>query len=350
MTELNITQQPLAITATGMVTGVGLDTKSTCAAVRASIDNFQETRFIDAGGEWIQACEVPLEQPWSGTRKLAKMLAQALIECAQQGKVDLEQVPLIICLAEKERPGRVENLSNRVFFETQEELGIRFHKDSKVVEHGRVGGLVAMRQAREMIYKEKAEHIIVAGVDSLITGPALRVYEEQDRVLTSQNSDGFIPGEAAAAVLVTAPKASDEKQLICMGLGFGVEKSTIDSEEPLRADGLTTAIKESLNDANCNESILDFKITDTSGEQYYFKEASLAFSRVDRTKRTEFDFWHPSDCVGEVGAAMGMVMVIVLKSACEKSYSKGNHVLAHLGSDDGKRSSMVLFWQMVGRK
>lgn len=62
--------QPLAIQATGMVTGVGLDTASSCAA----IDNFQETRFMDAGGEWIQGCEVPLEQPWRGIRKLESRL------------------------------------------------------------------------------------------------------------------------------------------------------------------------------------------------------------------------------------------------------------------------------------
>ena len=101
-------------------------------------------------------------------------------------------------------------------------------------------------------------------------------------------------------------------------------------------------------DAQHGESILDFKITDISGEQYYFKEASLAFSRIDRTKRKEFDIWHPADCVGDVGAALGLVMIAVLKSACEKAYTKGNHILAHLGNDDGKRSSMIFFWKMTG--
>ena len=76
----------------------------------------------------------------------------------------------------------------------------------------------------------------------------------------------------------------------------------------------------------------------------------MAFSRIDRTKRTEFDIWHPADCVGEVGAVLGVVMVAVLKSACEKTYSKGNHILAHLGNDDGKRSSMIFFWQMTGHQ
>jgi 3-oxoacyl-[acyl-carrier-protein] synthase-1 len=86
-------------------------------------------------------------------------------------------------------------------------------------------------------------------------------------------------------------------------------------------------------------------MTDLSGEQFYFKEASLAFSRLDRTKRTEFDIWHPADCVGEVGSTLGLVMIAVLKMACEKEYSKGDNILAHVANDDGKRASMIFTWR-----
>ena len=54
----------LVLSSFGLVTGVGLDAPSTCAAIRCAIDAFDETRFMDAGGEWIMGCEVPLEQ-WS---------------------------------------------------------------------------------------------------------------------------------------------------------------------------------------------------------------------------------------------------------------------------------------------
>ena len=91
---------------------------------------------------------------------------------------------------------------------------------------------------------------------------------------------------------------------------------------------------------------LDFRITDLSGEQYYFKEASLALSRTLRKRKEEFDIWHPADCIGEVGSALSAIMLTVIKFACEKEYSKGNNILAHLGNDDGKRSSMILLWHM----
>jgi len=340
---------PLAITGMGMVTGVGLNAPASCAAIRCAIDNFQETRFMDNGGEWIMGCEVPLEQPWRGKTKLIKMAVAAIKECMKGNQqIKPEATPMLLCLSEHERKGRVIDDDNQFFWDLQDELGLEFHEKSRVIAKGHVAVAVALQHARRLIQELKVKHVLIVATDSLLVGPTLAHHEEYERLLTSNNSNGFIPGEAGAALVVEPVYAKQEPQLICVGLGFGIEEAHVYSEEPLRGDGLTGAIKESLSDAGHGESILDFKMTDISGEQYYFKEASLAFSRIDRTKRTEFDIWHPADCVGEVGSVLGVVMIAVLKFANEKAYSKGNHILAHLGNDDGKRSSMIFFWQIVG--
>ena len=73
--------KPVAILASGMVTGVGLNAASSCAAIRCAIDNFSETRFMDQGGEWIIGSQVPLEQPWRGLPKLVHMVVPAIKEC-----------------------------------------------------------------------------------------------------------------------------------------------------------------------------------------------------------------------------------------------------------------------------
>jgi len=337
---------PLAITGTGMVTGVGLSAPASCAAIRCAIDNFQETRFMDSGGEWIMGSEVALEQPWRGRTKLIKMAAFAIYEVLQ-GNADIapEKTPLLLCLAEQSRSGRVFDDDNQLFLDLQAELGLEFHEKSRVIAGGHVSVAIAFKHARELIHKLGVRHVIVAATDSLLVGATLAHYEEKERLLTSNNSNGFIPGEAGAALVVESAVGRSGGFLCCEGLGFGIEKAHVDSEEPLKAEGLTAAIKESLRDAGKDESILDFKITDISGGQYQFKEASLAFSRIDRTHRKEFDIWHPADCIGEVGAAIGVINAVVLKAACEKKYSRGNAILAHSGNDDGKRSSMIYLWQ-----
>ena len=340
---------PIAITATGMVTGVGLNAPASCAAIRCALDNFQETRFMDSGGEWIMGCEVPLEQPWRGKTKLLKMAAAAINECLANNKqIVPKDTPLLLCLSEHERKGRVIDDDNQFFLDLQTELGVQFHEKSRVIARGHVAVAVALQHARQYLQELDFKQVLIAATDSLLVAPTLAHYEENERLLTSQNSNGFIPGEAGAALLVEAVHAKPEPQLICHGLGFGVEKAHVDSEEPLRADGLTAAIKESLGDAECEMGDLDFRITDISGHQYYFKEASLALLRLLRKRKETFDIWHPADCVGKVGAVMGLVMIAVLKAACEKDYSKGHHILSHLGNDDGKRSSMIFTWQTVG--
>ncbi len=333
---------PLAMSSFGLVTGVGLNAPSTCAAIRCAIDNFQETRFMDSGGDWIMGCEVPLEQPWRGKTKLIKMLARAVNEClSQEGSVQPEQIPLLLCLAEPERQGRIIDDDNQFFADLCEELDCEFHPKSRIISQGRVAFATALLRARQLIQELKTPQVLIAGTDGFLVAPTLAAYEQQERLLTSQNSNGFIPGEAAATLLVRGVSKSGKPQLICTGLGFGVEKATVDSEQPLRADGLVQAINGALEEADCEMGDLDFRITDISGEQYHFKEASLALSRTLRTRKEEFDIWHPADCVGEVGAAMGGIMAAVTDAACRKGYSKGQHILLHLGNDDGKRVAMV---------
>ncbi|MEW8692973.1 MAG: hypothetical protein AB2535_18200 [Candidatus Thiodiazotropha endolucinida] len=340
---------PLAIIATGLVTGVGLNAPATCAAIRCAIDNFQETRFMDSGGEWILGCEVPMEKPWRGKTKLIKMAAAAIKEVLESNpEINTPETPLLLCLAEHSRPGRIIDDDAHFFLELQDELGFEFSDLSLVIAAGHVSVAVAFKHAREMIYQQGLRHVIVAASDSMLVAPTLAHYEEKEQLLTSTNSNGFIPGEAGAALLVESGSGKRGEYLYCEGLGFAIETAHVDSEEPLRAEGLTTAIKESLQDAGCDMGDLDFRITDISGEQYYFKEASLALSRTLRKRKEEFDIWHPADCIGEVGAAQGLIMLSVLKMACEKAFTKGYRMFAHMGNDDGKRSSLVLAWERGG--
>ena len=120
-----------------------------------------------------------------------------------------------------------------------------------------------------------------------------------------------------------------------------------DSEEPLRADGLVHALKDSLDDAGARMEDMDFRMVDVSGEHYWFKESSLALSRTLHTPQEEFDIWHPADCVGEVGASIGPVMLAVAKKACEGGYSQGDNILCHFSNIDSRRASAVLTYRQV---
>ena len=340
-----MTAQPIAILGVGMMTGVGLTAEASCAAIRCGIDNFQETRFMGDGGEWLLGCEVPLEQPWRGQTKLIKMLASPLRECLDLvPEVPPRDIPLLLNLAERDRPGRLDGLSNSFYHALTQELGSHFHRDSQLIAGGRVGGALALKRARELLYRatEPHDHVLVAGVDSLLTGPTLNAYLERSRLLTAENSNGFIPGEAGGALLLSRPGAGQGEGLLCSGLGFATEAATVESEEPLRAEGLVQAIKLAFGEAGRSMAEMDFRLTDVSGEHYAFKEAALAMTRLLRDRKEEFDIWHPADCIGEVGAAALPCMLGVGLYAARKAYSPGASFLCHIGNDDGQRAALVL--------
>lgn len=342
--------RPLTIVGSGMVTGVGLNAMSSCAAVRCAMDNFQETRFMGSNGDWIIGSSVPLGQSCHGIAKLSDMLVHVIKECiSTNSQFVLDQVPLLLCVAEKDRPGRLQDLNTKLLLDAQDKLGVCFHRLSAIIDQGRVSIAVALKYAQQLLYEEKCPAVMIAGVDSLLVGESLRNYGEKERILNKQNSNGFIPGEAAAAILVQASEMNQEPQLLCRGIGYGNEKSTIDSEDiPSRADGLVQAMRGALSEAGCDMGATDFRICDVSGELYSFKEAATALLRVLRQRKVFYDLWHPADCIGEVGAAIGPVMLGVLLHAMREGYSPGNNVMAHVGNDDGRRAAMILSYETAG--
>jgi len=334
--------QPLAIVASGMVTGVGLTAAASCAAIRCAIDNFAETRFMDKGGEWIIGSQVPLERPWRGLQRLVRMAVPAIQEClTQAGSVGAASIPLLLGVAERERPGRIDGLDDQLFRQLQVELGVEFDRRSAIVPHGRIAGATALGHARHLLYQENVPLCLIAGVDSFIVAGTMAEFEKRNRLLTSHNSNGFIPGEGAAAILVGRPGVS-RPQLLCIGMGSARETVTIESEEPLRGDGLVQAIRNAMTDSGRPLASTDYRITDSNGEQYWFKEAALAVTRTLRDRKEEFFIWHAADCIGETGAAAGLVGLGVALTAARKDYAPGPGVLCHFGSDDGVRIALLL--------
>lgn len=336
-----MSRTPLAIRKTGLVTSVGLNAPASCAAMRAKITNPSETRFIDATGAWIMAHQVTLEQPWRGITKLSHMAAMAIDEAlAEVPRAKWHGIPLLLCVAELDRPGRPPNLDAQLFSLIETELGEHFHPESAVVAHGRVSVAMALAQSRQLLARPGIGQVLIAATDSLLSWPTLSHYAQHSRLLTEQNSNGFMPGEGAGALLVGLP--DQRESLLVSGIGFGKEAAHIDSQEPLRADGLSAAIKAALADAGLQLHDLAFRITDVSGEHYYFKEAALAMTRTLRQRRTAFDIWHPAECSGEAGALAGASVIAVADMACRKDYANGPAILAHMANDSGPRAAITL--------
>jgi 3-oxoacyl-[acyl-carrier-protein] synthase I len=340
----------LAIRAYGMVTAVGFTGETSCTAMRAGISGAAKANLWDRYSlSYIQAARAPLRQWWEGAGKLIELLAPAVYECLMAAApVPPERVPLLLGLPTPSRPFRWPGFDERVLMEVSDKLGVRLHPASGILPRGNSAAVAALRLAPKVLSEARVPCCIVAGVDSFLQQSMMQAYNDQERVLTPDNSNGFIPGEAGAAILVAPaadgpPPAGD---LMVLGTGLAREKSTIASKDPLRADGLTAAVKAALEAAGLGLEDVGYRITDLNGEHYKFKEANFVIARLLRKRREDiFDLWHPSEFVGECGAAIGPLVFGWALDAARKEYARGDVVLCHFSDDDGERAAAVLRWR-----
>ena len=156
--------QPLSVMRTGMVTSVGLTAPASCAAIRAGLANPVESRFADAAGEWITTHVVPWESALRGRRRLVALVRRAVEECLEGlTPSDCTEIPLLLCVAESHRPGRIEGLDDLLFTELETSLGALFSTSSAIIARGRVGVAVALLYARKLVYESGVPRVLIAG-------------------------------------------------------------------------------------------------------------------------------------------------------------------------------------------
>ena len=279
-----------------------------------------------------------------GAAKLQEMLVSAILEALAAGAARLEETVLFLCLPEVERPGRLPGLDPGFASSVRSrvEKAGRLASRERVFEAGTMGGIRALLEADQFLARREATACVVAGVDTFLTAETLAAYHAQRRLITLRSSDGFLPGEAAAAIVVSHRSPAGGSGLRCLGIGLGQERATMDSDQPLRADGLVKAYQAAFQDAGTGYEQIDYRLTDINGEQYAFKDAALALSRTLRKRRETMDLWHPSDCVGRIDAAAVPLVLGVALAAARKLYAPGPGVLCHFSDDTGARAAAVL--------
>jgi 3-oxoacyl-[acyl-carrier-protein] synthase-1 len=329
----------------GMVTPVGLDAPSSLAAMRARLDGFRETRFRAGEEDWLIGAPVPLTRDWIGPARMTRLLAATLAELRRRRPDLAQDCGLILCLAEEDRPGRPVQDARAVAAEALDIAGMARATPVRIVAHGRPSGFVALGEVAKSL-AAGARNVIVAGVDSYLTARSVAHYLGEGRLQLPGNANGFIPGEAAAAVLCTAAAGP----LRLSGYGLAREAAYIYNQQadepgedrPLRGDGMTSAYRQALDAANVDLAHVDYRISDLIGEQYWFRQSALAHMRLERGRSAFQDLWSPGENMGNVGAAVVPIMLGMALQAVRKGYAPGSPVLIEASGDDGACGAAVL--------
>ncbi|WP_375766142.1 hypothetical protein NR798_31160 [Archangium gephyra] len=315
--------------------------------MRANINRFQESRYRDNDGEPIICSEFALLPPELLHReRVLSLLELAVSDAAREiDPAEQARMPLIVGTPAPERPGGVSELFPEVLVRLQREHALRFETAlSRCIPTGNSAGLHALAEARTLMERHpQIPGCYVAGVDSLVNAPALWWFDRRGSLKRPGNSDGVIPGEAAACIRVTRrPPPGRPGPMAILGLGFARETALPQSDEPLRANGMVEASRLALAEAGLGIADIDFRLSDASGEGYGFKEISLALSRMLRTRKESVPLWLPAETLGEIGAASGIAALVVASVAMGRGYAPGTRAICYTADHSGDRAVAVL--------
>ncbi len=346
-------KRAMNIAGLGMVSCLANGSPLNAAAMRCGYDGFHRLDFNQPYSDQSQV-GAAIESDLTGIPRLSHMLEEAIKEAilplAEDNNQDDNSLPVLICMPEKSPPSyfnndtTLQNIVDQVFSKIDH---ITLHPDSFALWRQRCGFVSALAQAQDLIHRQNQAHVLIIGLDSLLE-PAILDYFGGDlygngcRLLSDDCSNGFIPGEAATAVLLSAPGKHDTSVVIA-GVGEGEETAVIgDEEQILMGQGLAQAIVNASDDAGIPVHDTAFRVASISGEDYFFREASLAQHRTLKQKVAEQRLWHPADSIGEVGAAVGGAMVVMVYYAFVEHYAPGNTVLCHISNDNRQRGAFIM--------
>lgn len=344
----------IVITGLTAISSVGLNLEQTCASIRAGISRFSEHPYyacLTEDPEWdeeeplIASAVSGIDPFLDGPERLYELTIPALRDLMRGAGImrrDLASGGFFMALPQLDRVVEGWRLQEEFLPELFHRTGIEGFKMTKIDQSGHAGGYVLMREAVALLVSSQISFCIVGGVDSYLTEERLKFMDESRRIKSSRNVDGFVPGEAASMVLLeTATHAKQRGVSIratILKVSLGEEAVTIRSDKSSSGAGLASALRE-LHPSG-SEDKMRWMLCDLNGESYRSGEWGIVRVRLaDRLGELK-TLQHPADCLGDVGAATGGMLLAYASHAFHRGYSIAETVTAWTSSDDGLRGAI----------
>jgi 3-oxoacyl-[acyl-carrier-protein] synthase I len=336
-------QVQACITAFGASTPIGPDARRTSAAARAGVCGFHAHPYaVDTAGEPIKVALVPwLDVGLPPLDRMRQMLCPAIDE-SLRGTIGGGRIGLALALPAM-RPGRPDALGRILKAELARLYAGRLDI-VHVSESGHAAGVAALDLASSLLSNGELSACVVAGVDSYLAPETLRWLEASEQLHGGgalNNAWGFIPGEAAGALLLRPADANTDRWADLLSVGLGHEDKLIKSNSVCIGAGLTEALRNALAELPQGQLVANV-YCDMNGEAYRADEYGFAVLRTRERFRDAADFAAPADCWGDIGAAGVPLHLMLAASACRKGHAKGELSLVWASSEGGERGATVI--------
>jgi 3-oxoacyl-[acyl-carrier-protein] synthase-1 len=339
----------LSIVGRGAINAVGLSALQSCSAIRAGISGYRESDFFHDSLEIQPIIAANVPKSWADEEepadRIISMAAAALSECLETSAADPARTAVLLGWRESFREELELPSGTDLLDHLQGHMHLRFHPESRIVPEGNAATFAGLSLADELLASRSVDLCMVGGVDSYLNAFDLTFFETNYRLLSPTVSRGFVPGEGAAFVAVREPSASSSRPFLSIrGVGLAREDNgvTVLSEGHPTGAGLVNALKDAEARSGIPESRVSFRVSDLNGESYRGIESMLSQARYYRTRRERLALWHPADCIGETGAGVGALLLILAEYGVRKGFAPGPVAMCECSSDSGLRAACVV--------
>ncbi|GHG88955.1 hypothetical protein [Comamonas sp. JC664] len=345
----------LAITGLGMVSSVGYDVVSSCAAIRCRMAlpvplGLQVVASGDQPGvESVVGFPIQgLTEGFVGLGLHALLVQEAIQDlCGYsrltgEGPLFWENTALFLGISGArtlEQELLAEQLQESLLPVVVRRSGLGFSQGlQKVIAGGHVSVLAAMAEAADAIATGHVQRALIVGVDSLTSDlAALEWLDLKGRLKTPERAVGFMPGEAAVAVLVEDP-------VMARRCGARMEAYV----EALQVGGSGRAVPsmrlvEPLEGTLARATRIGDVYGDLNGDASRASEWGTFLARFppDSVLAGAQGHW-PAMSLGDTGAASGGVSIAVATRSFVRKYAREDEILVWSRSDEGEVASGLL--------
>jgi 3-oxoacyl-[acyl-carrier-protein] synthase I len=207
---------------------------------------------------------------------------------------------------------------------------------------GGAGSLAVLGDAAAAIRGGTIARAVVVGVDTFIDRDRLSLVDRHLRIKSPRATAGMIPGEAATALVLESAVVAVRRRarvLATLGeVGTGDEPQTIGGDRESSGRGLTHALRAAL--AGGASHTPRWVLCDLNGEAYRAVEWGTVSVRLARELGPSARLTHPADGLGEIGAAIGGVLIAQALGGFACGYAPAPEALLWAGSDRGLRAAV----------
>ena len=327
----------LAIQSIGAITAGGPNAARTMGAIHARIQLFGDTKLAGPAGDRITGALTPLGPKLRGAARVAALGTLALEECAAAAPESPIARPLIVCAPTADELGAPEGeLLDRIL------AAAAFPIDrarSRIIARGKEALPEALTLVDTLLRGRQVPGCYLLGADSLVTPERLRRLAADDLLVDGVNSDGFIPGEGAAALLLI-PHIDRATKATIAGLGTARDGG-LAKGDPATGQAIGQALEQAIAHARVKVAQISLATNDLSGRYALFEELSLAAARPPLATMRRLKMIQPALATGEIGAASGVLSLAALTFYLECEVAK-EAAVALFTSEGAGRTAAVL--------